>query len=144
MISMLDFEENDCFADPRRFNGALTFRTRSGAAGQPDRAPTQGTALQSPAEARHRFPASSIRIGDTAILQGVKTGPDRIRLGTAFYFATTDRLTTADGQDILLRAQSAQVLEIEFADGRMTAGGGKPARPAPKPKDKPPGQGSLF
>ncbi|SDN41188.1 Exodeoxyribonuclease VII large subunit [Lutimaribacter pacificus] len=73
---------------------------------------------------------------------------DRLR-ETLGYKATLGRgyaVVRGDGAVVTTAkaAQTAQVLEIEFADGRMTAGGGKPARPAPKPKDKPPGQGSLF
>jgi exodeoxyribonuclease VII large subunit len=39
-------------------------------------------------------------------------------------------------------AKSAAELEIQFRDGRMRPGG--PERPAPKPRRKPPEQGSLF
>ncbi|SDI15840.1 exodeoxyribonuclease VII large subunit [Lutimaribacter saemankumensis] len=73
---------------------------------------------------------------------------DRLR-ETLGYKATLGRgyaVVRGDGAVVTTAkaAQSAQVLEIEFADGRMTPGGGKPAKPAAKPKDKPPGQGSLF
>jgi len=43
-------------------------------------------------------------------------------------------------------AATASVLEIEFADGRLKLGAAAAtgARPAAKPKPKPPEQGSLF
>ncbi|MFD1509073.1 exodeoxyribonuclease VII large subunit [Lacimonas salitolerans] len=76
---------------------------------------------------------------------------DRLR-ETLGYKATLARgyaVVRGDGEVVTTAkaANAAQVLEIEFADGRITPGGGpggaaKPAKSAPKPK--PPEQGSLF
>ncbi|MEL6644440.1 MAG: exodeoxyribonuclease VII large subunit [Pseudomonadota bacterium] len=49
-----------------------------------------------------------------------------------------------DGDTLVTTAKAAKAadkIEIQFQDGRMTPGGGKPA---PKAKPKPPTQGSLF
>ncbi|AAV94632.1 exodeoxyribonuclease VII, large subunit [Ruegeria pomeroyi DSS-3] len=73
---------------------------------------------------------------------------DRLR-ETLGYKATLARgyAVVRDDQGALLttRAQAAKAaaLQIEFADGTLDTGGA-PAKPASKPKQKPPEQGSLF
>ena len=68
---------------------------------------------------------------------------ETLRRGYAVVRGDGDLVTTRD------RAAEAAVLEIEFADGRLSLGGTadaprKPAKSAPRPKDPPKEQGSLF
>ena len=68
---------------------------------------------------------------------------ETLRRGYAVVRGDGELVTTRD------RAAEATVLEIEFADGTLSLGDAadaarKPAKPAPKPKDAPKEQGSLF
>ncbi len=69
-------------------------------------------------------------------------------LATLGYEATLERgyaVVRAEGAVVTTAkaAKKAAALEIQFADGRMDVGGGKPA-PKKKPAGDPPDQGSLF
>ncbi len=75
---------------------------------------------------------------------------DRLRM-TLGYKATLDRgyaIVRGDGAIVTTAkaASKAGVLEIEFADKKMTVGGksAKPSKPSPKPAASPTDQGSLF
>jgi exodeoxyribonuclease VII large subunit len=69
---------------------------------------------------------------------------------TVGYEATLNRgyaVVRGDGAVVKTRAEAeaATALEIQFADGRLDVGAPqKPAKPASKPRTKPPEQGSLF
>ncbi|MBR9652844.1 exodeoxyribonuclease VII large subunit [Thalassovita aquimarina] len=79
--------------------------------------------------------------------QGQVEALDRLR-ETLGYKATLKRgyaVVRGDGDVVTSKkaAAKAEMLEIEFADGRLTLGA-KPSKPQPKSKPKPPEQGSLF
>jgi exodeoxyribonuclease VII large subunit len=70
---------------------------------------------------------------------------------TLGYKATLDRgyaIVRGDGAIVTTAkaASKADVLEIEFADKKMTVGSksAKPSKPSPKPAGTPTDQGSLF